>query len=330
MNRARIHVLGLGGTIAMAEAGERGVVPSLMAEDLLRAVPQLAEAADVTASSLRMVAGSHLTVEDLLGLAQEAQRLLASGVDGIVVTQGTDTIEEIAFGLDLLVPGDAPLVVTGAMRNPRLPGADGPANLWGAVLVAASPQARGLGGLVVFNDEIHAARFVQKTHTQSPAAFRSRQAGPIGWLAEGRVRVVLRPPRRYCVQVPADAPALQVGLVTLCLGDEGRLLRAAGEVGYTGLVVEALGGGHALPPLVPILASLVERMPVVMASRTGCGEVLTKTYGFPASEIDLIAHGLIPAGMLDGPKARLLLTLLLRAGIARDQIAAWYGQWLDG
>src|SRR6185437_4013034 len=135
------------------------------------------------------------------------------GSAGIVITQGTDTIEETAFALDLLWAGHAPIVITGAMRNPSLPGADGPANLLAAVQVAASPTARGLGALVVFNDEIHAARFVSKTHTSKPSAFQSRHTGPIGWLSEGHPVVVSRPVGRFCLDVPSNSEVPPVALV---------------------------------------------------------------------------------------------------------------------
>ncbi|MDI7274548.1 MAG: asparaginase [Anaerolineae bacterium] len=316
-----VHIIGLGGTISMASSGALGVVPSLTAEELGATLPQLAGVASLSATSLRMVAGSSLSLDDLLATATEAQRRLDEGADGVVVTQGTDTIEEVAFALDLLVAGDGPVVVTGAMRNPTQPGADGPANLLAAVQVAASPQARGLGALVVFADEVHAARFVQKAHTQSTGAFRSRLAGPIGWVAEGRVRIVARPIGRRHLVLPADAPDRPVALVTLALGDDGRLLRAVEGLGYAGLVVEALGGGHAPAPLADALGHLAAAMPVVLASRTGCGEVLQRTYGFTGSESDLLARGLISAGALDGPKARILLWLLLRGGAGREEIA---------
>ena len=225
--------------------------------------------------------------------------------------------------------GDAPVVVTGAMRNPTLPGADGPANLLSSVRVAASGVARGLGTLVVFNDEIHAAQFVRKTHTQSPATFASSPTGPLGYLSEGTPRIMTRPARRHRVDVPEGSRDRPVALLTSFLGDDGRLLAHIGRLGYEGLVVEALGGGHVPSVAVEPLAALAGEMPVVLASRTGGGEVLRRTYGFPGSETDLLERGLINAGPLDGPKARLLLSLLLRSEASREEISAIFDNWQD-
>jgi L-asparaginase len=132
------------------------------------------------------VPGSELNLKDLIELAGEIQAHIDAGTRGVVVTQGTDTMERTAFVLDLLVHADAPIVVTGAMRHPSLPGAEGPANLLASVQVAVSDAARGVGTVVVLNDEIHATRFVQKTHTQNPATFRSPLTGPEGWVSEVR------------------------------------------------------------------------------------------------------------------------------------------------
>ncbi len=324
----RVDLVGLGGTISMAGANEAGVVPTLTAEDLVRSVPGLASVADVRAVQFSMVGGAGLSMDDVLAAAAEVRRRVADGAHGVVVTQGTDTIEEVAFGLDLLVGGDAPVVVTGAMRNPTLAGADGPANLLAAVQVAASREARGLGTLVVLNDEIHAARFVQKTHTTSPATFRSRLAGPIGWLAEGDVRIALRPAGRRLVEVPEGAPACPVALLTMALGDDGRLFDALPGLGYRGAVLEALGGGHVPFFAVERVARLAAVMPVVLTSRTGCGELLRRTYGFPGSESDLLARGLIHGGALDGPKARILLSLLLTGGATRAEVEAAFAAML--
>ncbi len=317
-----VAVFSTGGTIASPAQGTAGAAPRLTAEDLVAAVPELKDVAEIRAVSFRQVPSPELTVPDLIELAGEVRAAFSAGVRGAVVTQGTDSMEETAFALDLLWDGEAPVVVTGAMRNPSLPGADGAANILAAVQVAASEVARGLGCTVVFTDEIHAARFVQKTHTSSLATFRSRLAGPIGYLAEGRPRIDVRPVGRH--HLPVDLVTSQrdtsVALLPIGVGDDGRLLKEVERLGFAGLVVEAMGGGHVPSSLVSPLERLVQVMPVVLASRTGSGELLRSTYGFPGSEKDLLARGLIPAGALDGLKARLLLILLLMAGARRSDI----------
>jgi L-asparaginase len=297
-----------------------GARPTLTADDLLAAVPGIAEVADVRGTSFRQFPSPELTFGDLFALAGEIRDRIDGGADGIVVTQGTDTLEETAFALDLLCEAGAPVVVTGAMRNPGLPGADGPANLLAAIRVAACAGARGLGATVVFNDEIHPARFVRKTHTTSPATFRSAPAGPLGWISESRVRLAARPGAYPRLPVPADAPAARVALVKLALGDDPGVIGCVSEAGYGGLVVEAYGGGHVPGRFVAPLAELALRMPVVLASRTGSGEMLRQTYGFAGGEMDLLGRGLISAGALDGLKARILLTLLLTREAKRQEI----------
>jgi L-asparaginase len=183
--------------------------------------------------------------------------------------------------------------------------------------------------VVVLNDEIHAARFVRKTHTSNPATFRSDPVGPVGWISEGIPRVVLRPVGQHKISVSEDAQDRPVALHTFTLGDDGRLLPEIERQGYAGLVVEGLGGGHVPSITVEALEDLAGKMPVVLASRTGSGEVLRSTYGFPGSEVDLLERGLIYAGPLDGPKARLLLTLLLRSGATREKIEDSFDSWLD-
>ena len=315
-DRPRVEVLALGGTIAMTEQAGGGVAPAVPAEALLATVPGLDRAGiEIRARQLRQLPGAALSLDDVLAVAAELRTVLAGrhdgGATGAVVVQGTDTIEESAFLLDLLHGGDAPVVVTGAMRNPTQPGADGPANLDAAIRVAASPAARGLGCLVVLADEIHAARWVRKTHTSSVAAFASPFTGPVGGVAEGRVTIATRPARRPALPLPSPAGgAPRVGVYTVALGDDGQALEAfAGQC--DGLVVAGFGVGHVPAGMVPVLAELAGRMPVVLASRTGAGPVHTGTYGFPGSERDLVARGLVPAGHLDPLKARLLLHLVL-------------------
>lgn len=320
---AKITVIATGGTIASLCGPDGAATPTLTADALVAAVPQLATVADIKTIQFRQVASSDLGLADIVALALEIERAVADGADAIVVAQGTDTLEETSFALDLLWAGDAPVVVTGAMRNPAMPGADGPANLAAAAQVAASPLARGLGVLVVFNDEIHLPLHVRKTHATSTATFRSPLTGPIGWVVEGRTRIALRPHARHHVRmqgVPNNIPP--VALLKLGLGDEGLLLPAIASLGYRGAIVEAFGGGHVPSAVVPLLAELASRMPVVLASRTGAGEGLRSTYGFAGSETVLLDRGLLPAGILDGPKARVLLMLLLSAQAPLDAIRA--------
>jgi L-asparaginase len=314
-----VAVFGLGGTIAMAHAPDGGVSPLLSAADLLAAVPGLNDVrAELRVQDFRNKPGASLDFADLYELAAAIDKALNDGCAGAVVTQGTDTIEEVAYVLDLLLPTDAPVVVTGAMRNPTMAGADGPANILAAIRVAASPRARGLGCLVVLNDQIHAARWVQKAHTGSPAAFISPDHGPLGHVSEGRIHIPVRI-RRSPALSPVPRRSAQVGLATITLGDDGTLIEALAEH-VDGLVVAAFGAGHVPAAIAPVLGKLAEHIPVVLASRTGAGPVHRVTYSFPGSERDLLARGLISAGYLHPLKARIMLHLLIASGIDTDGI----------
>jgi L-asparaginase len=313
-------VFGLGGTIAMAHTPDGGVSPALSASDLLAAVPGLSDVqAELHVQDFRNKPGASLDFTDLYELAAAIDEALNDGCAGAVVTQGTDTIEEVAYVLDLLLPTDAPVVVTGAMRNPTMAGADGPANILAAIRVAASPHARGLGCLVVLNDQVHAARWVQKAHTGSPAAFVSPDHGPLGHVIEGRVHIPVRIRRRSPALSPAPRRSAQVGLATITLGDDGTLIESLAEH-VDGLVVAAFGAGHVPAAAAPVLGKLSEHIPVVLASRTGAGPVHRVTYSFPGSERDLLARGLISAGYLDPLKARIMLHLLIASGVDTDGI----------
>ena len=330
MGLPRVAVFSMGGTISSVDSGGKGVEPTLTGEALVSDVPEIAGVADVSAVSFRQAASGEIRFEDLVELAAEISGRIDGGAAGAVVTQGTDTIEETSFCLDLLVDRKAPVVVTGAMRNPTLPGADGPANLLAAIQVAASGVARGLGTVVVLNDEIHAARFVRKTHTSNPATFRSDPVGPLGWISEDVPRVVVRPTGEHKVTLSENVQDCPVALYHVALGDDARLLSEIEEAGYAGLVVEAMGGGHVPSLMAETLEDLAAKMPVVLASRTGGGEVLRSTYGFIGSETDLLERGLIYAGPLDGRKARLLMTLLLMSGASKEKVKETFDTWLEG
>ncbi|MCW2899826.1 MAG: asparaginase [Streptosporangiaceae bacterium] len=322
LKRPRVAVFSLGGTIAMSGDGTGGVVPALSGAELLAAVPGLDRTGiEVEVHDLRNVPGASVSFEDVIAVSRAIRERIAEGVDGAVVTQGTDTIEETSYLLDLLHDHDAPVVVTGAMRNPTLAGADGPANLLAAVQTAASDSARGLGAVVVFADEIHAARFVRKAHSTSIAAFASPSAGPIGQVAEGEPRVLARPAGGFTVKLAGEPVTARVPVIPMTLGDDAALVRAV-TAQVDGLVVAAFGAGHVPSDAVESLETLAARVPVVLASRTGAGPVLHRTYGFAGSESDLLDRGLISAGFLDPYKARILLRLLLATGAPHAEIAS--------
>ncbi len=314
-------MLTLGGTIAMTPgAAEGAVVPQLDAADLLRAIPEL-DLLDVelTAFDFRRLPSPDIGFAVLAELADLIEREIQAGATGIVVTQGTDTIEETSYFLDRTIGGDVPIVVTGAMRHPTQASADGPANLLSAIRVAADPKARGLGCVVVMSDEIHAARYVRKSHSTSTAAFTSPNAAPIGQILEQELVLLSRP--RPCPPLKRG-PGLSdtsIGMMHAALGDNGEWLKPFAE--HTdGLVVAGFGGGHVPSRLVPTLAELAQAKPVVLASRTGSGAVLRRTYGYPGSEQDLLSRGLINAGFLDPFKARVLLHVLVAAGASHAEI----------
>jgi L-asparaginase len=317
-----VTVISLGGTISSVRAADSGLVaPRYDATDLVAAVPELASAAEINMIDCARLPSNDLSFDLARKVTAEIAKAAQAGAAGVVITQGTDTIEEMSFCLDLTVAEDIPVVVTGAMRHSGLPGADGPANLLDAVRVAAEPSARGLGVLVVLNDEIHSARTVRKAHTSSPSAFCSPGVGPIGWVAEGRAHLRDRPYPRVVVQVPKDVEVTPVPLVTTAFDDDGWWLPALTTSQAAGLVIEGLGGGHVPGRIFDGVVAVAERMPVVLTSRTGGGTVLTSTYGgFRGSETTLIEGGLIPAGTLDGRKARVLLSVLIAAGMDRAQI----------
>lgn len=316
-----VVVLSLGGTIAMAsDTTGRGVAPRLTAEDLFAAVPELAEEAALELVDFRKIPGAWLDVEDIAAVAELLNKR-SLDTAGFVITQGTDTLEETAYLLDLLYTGDAPVVITGAMRNTQMAGADGPANILAAVRTAACPEARGMGVLVAFADELHAARHVQKTHSTSISAFTSPDAGPVGHLVEGSPRIHFTLPRQAHVGLPGARPA-SVELIEATLGSEGLLLDEA-AARLDGLVVAAFGAGHVPRTWAQRLGDLAVRVPVVLTSRTGAGSVLTHTYDFgPGSETDLLGRGLINGGRLEPRKARLLLLALLRSGADHASIQA--------
>jgi L-asparaginase len=309
--RPRVVLLTTGGTIAMTATGSGGGNLTQTAADLTAAAPGLSDIAELTAEAVLAKPSSSFTLDDMGQIAAAAAKA-AEHADGVVITHGTDTLEETAFALALLTRTETPIVLTAAMRRPDQPSADGPANLLAAVRVAASAAARGLGVLVAIDDEIHSGPLVRKSHSFRTHAFSSTPFGPIGWVAEGRVRITLAPrwslPRRTYAGGSPVVPIVEAGP-----GLEPAIIDALADVA-DGLVVALSGAGHVAGGCVDALASLAARKPVVFASRTGAGETLQSSYGFGGGEMELLARGLIGAGPLDARKARVLLQLLLAEG----------------
>ncbi|PSN86099.1 hypothetical protein B9Q02_03730 [Candidatus Marsarchaeota G1 archaeon BE_D] len=323
-----ITIISLGGTISSFHKKEQlGVAPSLSVDEIIQNVPQAHEYARLKTCQFKKIPSVDITFNDLVELTSLIEREFESNADGVVIIQGTDTMEETSFFFDITIDSLKPVVVTGAMKNPTLLGADGLANLLSAIQVAASKDAKGLGTLVVMNDEIHIARYVQKTHTTNLAAFRSPQVGPIGWIVENEVKIALRPPTHPHVKISKDLPDKKVALYKIVLGDDGSLLDAIEKLRFDGLVIEGTGGGHVPAIMANKVERLAKKIPVVLSSRTNNGQVLKRTYSHPGSEIDLIMKGVITSNSLTGLKARVLLYILLRANYDLNQIKIAFDEW---
>lgn len=309
-----VVVCALGGTAQCQPGDDGAVMPTLDTRTLLDRGQVVPPGARVSVIPMEQLPSAALDLADLIRMLARVVPLVESdGACGVVVSMGTDMLEEAAFALDLLWRHDVPLVVTAALRHPGQAGADGPANLRAALQVAVDPAARGLGCLVVLNDRVHAAWQVRKAHSSAPDAFRSVHSGPLGFVAEDRVRIVATPLDRPTIQVPASVGLPAVALLRASMGDDARAVSGPLEQGYQGIVIEAAGGGSVPPSWASPLGAAAARVPVVYASRTGAGATLQETYGGPGSERDLRARGVHSAGMLDGLKARVLLRLLLAA-----------------
>ncbi|TCJ18095.1 asparaginase [Rubrobacter taiwanensis] len=307
-----VTVLATGGTIASLPGPEGGVVAAASGEELLAAVPELAQVADCRVEELFRIGGYLMTPREMLVVAQRVRELEAErGVSGIVVTHGTDTMEETAYLVDLLYAGEKPVVFTGAQRNAAVPDTDGPRNLRDAVRVAASPAARGLGAVIVMGGVVEAAREATKVHTSDLRAFGSPGAGSLGEVTEEAVHVFRSRPRPGNLS-RVDALPYRVSLVKLFAGIDGTFIRAAREAGDGGIVLECFGIGNANRAVLSEVERCIESgMAVLVVSRCPEGRV-RPVYGNGGGH-DLAAAGAIFGGSLSGQKARVLLMAALAA-----------------
>jgi L-asparaginase len=319
---AGVAVVFTGGTISMRhDPAAGGNVPALSGDDILAQVPGLDEVADVVAIDRGRTPASHFTFPALFEL-WDAIRAAGErpNVDGVVVVQGTDTIDETAFFFDLIHGGDWPLVVTGAMRAASSPEYDGPANIRWAVAAAASPSLRGAGAVVVLDGSIEPADDVTKTHTLAFDTFRSLNDGPLGRVDGDRV-LLERPrgPRRH---VAATTAAERVYLVTATVAMDGTPIDVLREAGADGFVVAATGAGNTSAGLLAAAQrAIAAGLPVVLTTRAPSGAASAE-YAFPGGGATWVRAGAMLAGHLGGPKARVALALGIGAGLDHDGLAA--------
>ncbi|MCU1662452.1 MAG: L-asparaginase [Pseudonocardia sp.] len=313
-----VSLLAMGGTIS-TEPTAAGPQPNLKADQLTQGVslPCAVRPRDVRTMSSRAI-----TPTDVWELAGVVREEIEGGAAGVVITHGTDTMEETAYALSMLIGTPVPVVLTGAMRATHLAGPDGHANLAAAVAVAAHQDVARYGPVIVFQDEIHVARLVTKTHSTRVAAFTSPAAGPVGYVAEDAVELLLGPPPGTDRLPMIAHPAKRVDLVWAAMGAGHEIVDAV-AADVDGLVVAANGGGHLSPVFTESVTRIVRSgRPVVLASRCADGPQLRRTYAGTGSETQLLEAGLIPAGILSPVKARLRLLFGLSAGLSETELFA--------
>lgn len=308
-----VKIVTTGGTIAMKEKKGAGALPALTAEDLKSLLPP--DIGPLETEEFCNLPSAHMTTDFIFKLSQRVKEIMAADeVIGVVITHGTDVMEETAYLLDLVVDTEKPIVLTGAMRNASQVGYDGIANLKASIRVATSSEARDLGALVVMNDEIHAARYVTKTHTQALNTFQSPSWGPLGRVDGDRAVIGKRVKREH---IPCQRLAADVPLMKLAVGLDERFLSQAIERRADGAVIEALGGGRVPPWWMPSIKEAINRgLVVVIASRCPAGRLYDE-YGFVGGYRDLKKVGVIFSEGLSGQKARIKLMAAL--GVTRDK-----------
>ncbi|AGF74027.1 L-asparaginase [Bartonella australis AUST/NH1] len=324
----RVAIGTLGGTIATAADSDGQMQPILTAEMLVKNVPGLKNIADIQAQTLTQLPSASLSFEILFETIEWAAAQIEAGASGIVITQGTDTLEETAFFLSLYWDKAEPLVVTGAMRTPSEAGADGPANLLAATRVAAYQQSRNRGVLVVINDTIHSPYWVQKSHTFNVETFQSGLAGTLGTILEGKP--IYFNNRNFCpttFSLPKNDDH-HVALLYSSLSSDTNLIKFCLESGYySGIVIAGFGAGHCSFKAADIVRQYASKIPIIIASRSYNGPTARTTYGYKGSEIDLIAAGALMSGYLSAAKSRLLLWTFLAQGLSRAQINTHWNDW---
>lgn len=336
MGLPRVSIGALGGTIAMtSSAPGRLATPEFGARHLVDALGDVSSVAEIHSHTIATDPSPTLTLAELCTALAWARAEVDKGAAGIVLTQGTDTLEESAFLLDLVWDRSEPLILTGAMRTSSQPGADGPANLRAAIIAAASEDARECGVLTCLNDEVHLARFITKADSQSLESFASPGAGPLGYVREGSFRCQWNPIRRTlpaASDLPpettwSERPIIEIPIIEASLADDGELIPVLVQAGVDAIVVNGSGVGHVSARMAAHIREAVrEGVGVVVASRTHQSGTARSLYGYAGSESDLAEAGATLAGRLSGRKARLAVRVLRDAGMSFAEIDQVFDQ----
>jgi L-asparaginase len=304
-----VSVLATGGTIA-SRSGTGGAVAQDSGDDLVAGLGLPAEV-EVRVRDVVRVGGFRMTLAHVHDVARAVAIELADGVDGVVVTHGTDTTEETAFFLDLFHEDPRPVVVTGAQRAADAPDSDGPRNLTDAITAAAAPTTRGLGVLIGFGGRLFPARGTRKTHTLAADTFTNPAGGPLGWVHGRDVGVVTEPRRGPALDLGTfDPVGVRVDVVPTYPDADATALGAFVDAGARGIVLEATGAGNANPAICAAVAEVTAAGIVVVTSTRVAAGPVAAIYG-DGGGVDLLAAGAVPSGLLRPSQARMLLAALL-------------------
>lgn len=324
----RTAIVFTGGTISMkVDDTFGGVVPTLSAHEILDLTPNIKELTEIEPIEFGRYPGPHVTPELMLELSRLVQSLAEQpAINGIVITHGTDTLEETAYFLDCTVNTPKPIVIVGSMRNSSEPDWDGPRNLRDATMLALSQKARGMGVLVCLADTIQAASEVSKMDTSNLSTFESSNFGPLGRIINGQPLLYRQPVRRDYFKVQS-LPAF-IPIIKCYTSSEAELTRLAldSPTPPEGIIIEAMGVGNVPPPLYGQIVRALEReIPVVLTSRCPIGRV-EHLYAYEGAGKQLYEAGVIFADYLTGQKARIKLLVALGAGYTAQQIRAAF-EW---
>lgn len=315
-----ILVLHTGGTIAMSE-GENGAIIPGEQNPLNSFNNPFTGKIKLDIRNPFNLPSPHMRPQEMLTLRNKIIEAESEGIDGVVITHGTDTLEETAYFLDLTLPSEIPVVVTGAMRSANEIGSDGLHNFQTAIQTAASDEAHSKGVLVVMNDEIHTARFVTKTHTTNVATFRTPTFGPVGSISKERVTFFSKLIRQ--TYVPIDHIVDNVYLLKAFAGMGPELFKALAKQNISGVVIEALGAGNLPPATLPGLQALLDQnVPVVIVSRCFNGTA-ESVYDYAGGGVRLEQMGAIFCHGLNGQKARIKLLVGLSADMSSNDLASF-------